>query len=124
MTSTGDRPCYNQALEALQGAHKANFDHPDRDVLGMSSGPFSGVNVALGIVDNLERSNKTLGANVVKLSTVLKSAREEIVLAIAFLGRDAGTERIGATIDGLIDRLAKVDAAIIAVLPGAETAKP
>ena len=52
-------PLYAKALEALQ---QACFGHPGRDVLGMSHGPFSGVNVALGIIDYLERDNARLRA--------------------------------------------------------------
>jgi hypothetical protein len=54
---------------------------------------------------------------------VLKQAREEIVLTIAFLGRDAGTDRIDGTIKGLTERLAKVDAAILAALPPSQETK-
>ena len=50
-----DRPYYDKALAALDAAHRACFEHPDRPLLGMSHGPFSGVNVALGIVADLER---------------------------------------------------------------------
>lgn len=50
-------PEYDKASAALDEAHKACLKHPERDVLGMSSGPFSGVNVALGIVHNLEKFN-------------------------------------------------------------------
>ena len=38
----------------LHAAHKACFEAPDRDVLGMSYGPFSGVNKTLGIVMVME----------------------------------------------------------------------
>jgi hypothetical protein len=54
------RPYYEKALAALHGAHDACFKHPERDVLGMSNGPFSGVNVALEIVDMLESENRRL----------------------------------------------------------------
>lgn len=54
------RPLYTEALAALQAAHDACFNHPGRDVLGMSHGPFSGVNVALGIVARLEEENLSL----------------------------------------------------------------
>lgn len=48
----------------------------------------------------------------------LEKAREEIVLAIAFLGRDAGTERQSQTIHQLIARLVAADkAAILALTP-------
>lgn len=55
-----NRPQYQAALVALQQAHDACFQHPERDVLGMSHGPFSGVNVALGIVTLLEEENQQL----------------------------------------------------------------
>lgn len=55
-----ERPHYEAALAALQAAHDACFKHKDRGAIGMSSGPFSGVNVALGIVDTLERENQRL----------------------------------------------------------------
>jgi len=45
-------------------AHDACFKHPDRELLGMSNGPFSGVNEALGIVDLLERENAELKAQL------------------------------------------------------------
>lgn len=48
---------YNEALKALEKAHSACYKHPDRDVLGMSHGDFSGVNVALGIIKTLENEN-------------------------------------------------------------------
>ena len=57
-----NRPFYNKALKALQAAHDACFKHPVRDVLGMSHGPFSGVNEALGIVAILEAENARLRA--------------------------------------------------------------
>lgn len=50
-------PCYDRASQALDAAHKACFRHPDRDILGMSHGPFSGVNEALGIIATLETEN-------------------------------------------------------------------
>jgi hypothetical protein len=54
------RPYYQKALEALQAAHDACLKAPDRDVLGMSYGPFSGVNVALGIISELEAERERL----------------------------------------------------------------
>lgn len=67
-----ERPYYNAALNALQEAHTACFNHPDRGVLGMSSGPFSGVNVALGIVDELESENSYLKGLVKRLQARIK----------------------------------------------------
>jgi hypothetical protein len=58
-----DRPYYDRALKALQAAHDACFKSPERSVLGMSHGSFSGVNEALAIVDQLERENKRLRGN-------------------------------------------------------------
>lgn len=60
------RPYYDKALAALQAAHDACYGHPSRDVLGMSHGPFSGVNVALGIVAELEDQNARLRVALAK----------------------------------------------------------
>jgi hypothetical protein len=57
-------PLYDQALKVLGAAHEACFNHPDRDVLGMSYGPFSGVNEALGIISQLETENRILRARL------------------------------------------------------------
>lgn len=54
------RPYYSKAATALQAAHDACFKASDRDALGMSAGPFSGVNIALGIVASLESDNARL----------------------------------------------------------------
>jgi hypothetical protein len=51
---------YDSALKALQDAHDACLKCVDRDVLGMSHGPFSGVNKALGIIKLLEEENALL----------------------------------------------------------------
>ncbi len=54
-----DRPYYDKALAALTAAHKACYEawdsDPKRNPLGMSFGPFAGVNIALGIIDELEQ---------------------------------------------------------------------
>lgn len=63
------RPGYFAALAALQAAHDVCFKHPQRDVLGMSHGPFSGVNVALGIVATLENENAMLRKAFAELSS-------------------------------------------------------
>ena len=70
-----DRPHYDAALTALQGSFDACYEHPKRDVIGMSHGPFSGVNVALGIVDSLERENKALRARIRQLDAEAKNER-------------------------------------------------
>lgn len=69
-TAAGARPLYSEALAALQSAHDACFHHPGRDVLGMSHGPFSGVNVALGIIAQLEDENRLLLADLAKIGGV------------------------------------------------------
>lgn len=55
-----ERPHYDRAVKALQDAHDACYEHPARGILGMSHGPFSGVNEALGIVALLEEENRAL----------------------------------------------------------------
>lgn len=55
MTDKAPRVEYEKVSAALNAAHLACFNHPDRHPLGMSHGPFSGVNVALGTVAKLER---------------------------------------------------------------------
>ena len=67
-----------------------------------------------------------LAASPPAMKEALALARSEIVLAIAFLGRDKGTDRINGTIDSLIARLVKADAAALASLdaPAKEAAAP
>lgn len=55
-----DSPRYNRAWEALKSAHTACFAHPERGPIGMSQGPFSGVNEVLGIIAELEDENAML----------------------------------------------------------------
>ena len=50
----GQGPIRLECKEKLNAAHKACFDHPNRDALGMSHGPFSGVNHVLGVLATLE----------------------------------------------------------------------
>lgn len=57
-TEMSSGPYYDRALKALQAAHDACFNAPGRDVLGMTHGPFSGVNEVLGIVAELESKTK------------------------------------------------------------------
>ena len=54
----------------------------------------------------------------------LELALQEIVLTIAFLGRDAGTDRLAGTIDGIISRLAKADIAIRSALSASPPEQP
>lgn len=51
---------YQAAEAALRAAHEACFKAEGRDMLGMSSGPFGGVNTALEITARLERENERL----------------------------------------------------------------
>lgn len=50
-----ERDVYLYAFALLEGAHKACFKDSDRPVLGMSHGPFSGVNQVLSLVTKLTR---------------------------------------------------------------------
>jgi hypothetical protein len=63
----GSGPNYDKALAALQAAHDACFKDCSRPVNGMSHGPFSGVNVALGIICLLEEENIALKKENIKL---------------------------------------------------------
>lgn len=65
------RPLYERAKNALEAAYQACYKHPDRDILGMSHGPFSGVNEALGIVTTLEEDNKKLKQRISQLEQQL-----------------------------------------------------
>lgn len=51
-----------------------------------------------------------------RLREALEEIRQEVVVAIAFLGRDAGSERLPGTASGLISRLVKADAKASAAL--------
>jgi len=55
MADTWTRRLYDKASLALDEAHRACFNSPDRGAVGMSAGPFSGVNKALGIIAELEQ---------------------------------------------------------------------
>ena len=63
------------ASKALQAAHDACYKHPERDVLGMSHGAFSGVNKALGIISLLEHENKELKAENQRLKIQIDELR-------------------------------------------------
>lgn len=73
MTATLERPFYNRASAVLDAAHKACFNHPDRGVIGMSHGPFSGVNEALGIVSELETALSAERARSARLMKKINS---------------------------------------------------
>lgn len=72
-----ERPLYNRAMAALEAAHKACFKHADRPLLGMSHGPFSGVNEVLGIVAELERENVKLTKKTQKLEAKIRELKAE-----------------------------------------------
>lgn len=62
-----NRPYYDRASKALDAAHRACFNHPDRHGLGMSHGPFSGVNEALGIIADLEENLELANREILRL---------------------------------------------------------
>jgi hypothetical protein len=68
-------PNYGEALMALEAAHNACFKNKTRDVLGMSHGPFSGVNVALGIIWRLETENKNLRRELDSANLIIASEK-------------------------------------------------
>lgn len=69
-----ERPLYDRAVKALEAAHAVCFNAPDRDILGMSHGPFSGVNEALGIVAQLEEENFRLREERRRIELALEKA--------------------------------------------------
>lgn len=118
-----ERTHYKKALDALQAAHDACFKAPDRDVLGMSHGPFSGVNVALGIVDDLE--HRLAGAIIenARLRALLVKARDSMLGLHGYIATTMFEIKPGAPPiikDGVWDRLhqqfydvtAEIDAAL------------
>lgn len=80
------RKYYNKASAALNAAHLACFDHPDRPALGMSHGPFSGVNEALGIVSLLETQNNTIFGVLAKLRVEIDKRNEALEKAAKEFG--------------------------------------
>ncbi len=52
---------------------------------------------------------------------VLETVRGDVVLAIAFLGRDAGTDRLSKNLPAIIERLAMADKAALAALASIRT---
>jgi hypothetical protein len=87
----GNRPFYDKALVALEAAHTACYEK-HADALGMSHGPFSGVNEALGIVASLEEENQ-------RLSSALRLASRQEVSVDALtqeIRRVDGSNSLGA----------------------------
>lgn len=78
MSERAPRILYDRASQALDAAHKACFHHPDRGAVGMSHGPFSGVNVALGIIAGLEESNYHRGHEIDRLRSEVAAYREAL----------------------------------------------
>lgn len=74
---------YDKALKALNAAHLACFKHPERGVLGMSTGPFSGVNKALGIVATLEAERALIRAILLEISVRSPGTHNEKCGALA-----------------------------------------
>lgn len=56
-----------------------------------------------------------------RVREALKAVREEVVVAIAFLGRDAGSDRLANTASQLVDRLVKADKIAIRALASTVT---
>lgn len=75
--NVANSPLYSKALNSLRTAHEACFRSADRDVLGMSKGPFSGVNLALGIIKNLEEKNTILKAAVLRAGSAIRADERE-----------------------------------------------
>jgi len=65
-----------RAASALDAAHKACLDHPDRGPVGMSHGAFSGVNEALGIIAQLECKLAKITAERDALEKEAKACRD------------------------------------------------
>lgn len=70
--------------------------------------------LTLQVSNAAKEVNRLHGAAQGPLRQALEAAREEIVLTIAFLGRDVGTERLSGTIQGLTTRLVEADKTILA----------
>jgi hypothetical protein len=77
-----DRDYYRRASEALDAAYKACFNHPDRPPLGMSHGPFSGVNEVLGMVSELERTLRQKTRDMAQLSNEMAVACAAVAFAL------------------------------------------
>lgn len=78
-----------RARVLLQAAHDACFKAPDRDILGMSHGPFSGVNEVLGLIAEMDEQ---IGRADVRLASAIEAADE------------AATERERERCAALLDR--------------------
>jgi hypothetical protein len=68
----------DRALSLLEGAHQACLKSPDRDVLGMSHGPFSGVNEVLGMFAVIEQDFKRAAARITELEAENARLREAL----------------------------------------------
>ena len=77
---------------------------------------------AKALIAALTELQHSRAAEAVDGPSLLEEARQEIVLAIAFLGRDVGTERLLSTAEGLITRLVAIDAKIRAASPASPSA--
>jgi len=100
------RPRYNRALSLLETAHQACFKSPDRDVLGMSQGPFSDVNEVLGMFAVIEQDFKCAAARITKLEAEnarLRTHREKLERTLTWCGENARLARL-ITSDGDLGR--------------------
>jgi len=96
-----NRPFYNSALASLQAAHDACMKAPDRGPGGMSSGPFAGVNEALGIVCQLEDAN-LIAAEVIRAQQLeIATLRNAALIVEAVNSYDAMKARI-AELEGAV----------------------
>lgn len=77
-TNQPKRHYYEKASKALNEAHLACFRHPERPLLGMSHGPFSGVNEALGIIATLDQLRLDLQAKAMSFCIERDQARAEL----------------------------------------------
>lgn len=66
-----------RARDLLQAAHDACFKAPHRDILGMSSGPFSGVNEVLGLIAGMDGKLAAQSAQIVSLSAKVAEVEVE-----------------------------------------------
>lgn len=90
-----DRVIYQCTARALEAAHKACLHHPRRPLSGMSDGPFSGVNKALGTVNILERALRKIAGGPTAAAPIAKRA-----LADAMVNFEAHHGQAPASADG------------------------
>ena len=98
-----------------------------KDDLGTACKMTLTADVANRLVDRLTAALRAPAADPVGGAgwrELLQETRREIVLAIAFLGRDQGTERMGTTVSQIIERLVAVDSKLLAAAPPPPPVQP